>query len=48
MVKYFLKLANERASEAREKSEQAVLHGVDDLDIMMTPEKSVWEGGGGW
>ena len=38
-MKYFLKLANERASAAREESEQAVLHEVEDLDVIMTPEK---------
>ena len=39
VVKYFLKLASERASAAREESEQAVLQEVEDLDILMTPEK---------
>lgn len=38
VVKYFLKLANERANAAREESEQAVLQEVEDLDVIMTPE----------
>ena len=41
MVKHFLKLASDRADAAREESEQAVLHEVEDLDVIMTPEKSV-------
>ena len=41
VVKHFLKLASDRANAAREESEQAVLHEVDDLDVIMTPEKSV-------
>ena len=40
-MKYFLKLASDRASAAREESEQAVLQEVEDLDVIMTPEKSV-------
>ena len=39
VVKHFLKLASDRASAAREESEQAVLHEVEDLDVLMTPEK---------
>ena len=38
-MKHFLKLASDRASAAREESEQAVLHEVEDLDVLMTPEK---------
>lgn len=41
VVKYFLKLASDRASAAREESEQAVLQEVEDLDVIMTPEKLV-------
>lgn len=40
-MKYFLKLASDRASAAREESEQAVLQEVEDLDVIMTPEKLV-------
>jgi translation initiation factor 3 subunit A len=38
VVKHFLKLASDRADAAREESEQAVLHEVEDLDLIMTPE----------
>ena len=41
VVKHFLTLASDRANAAREESEQAVLQEVEDLDVIMTPEKSV-------
>lgn len=38
VVKTFLENANQRASKAREKSQQAVLD-IDDLDQLQTPER---------
>lgn len=43
-VRFFLKLANEKAEDARKNSQQAVMDGqvvldVDDLDQIQTPER---------
>ena len=38
VVKTFLENANQRASKAREESQQAVLD-IDDLDQLQTPER---------
>ena len=43
-VRFFLKLANDKAEDARKNSQQAVLDGkvvldVDDLDHIQTPER---------
>ena len=42
VVKAFLALAKEKASAAREESEQATLVEVEDLDYIQTPERWVW------
>ena len=50
VVKHFLKLANDKASAAREESEQAMLQEVEDLDQMMTRSEKgeCREGGREW
>ena len=47
VVKGFLKMAEDRAGKARETSEATVLQEVEDLDVVMTPERWVWFGGCG-
>ena len=42
VVKAFLALAKEKASAAREESEQATLVEIEDLDYIQTPERWVW------
>ncbi len=42
VVKEFLENAENKASAARAKSEQAVLQDVEDLDNDVTPERWVW------
>lgn len=42
VVKGFLKMAEDRAGKARETSEATVLQEVEDLDVVMTPERWVW------
>lgn len=39
VIKSFLKLAEEKADEARQQSEATVLEKVEDLDAVVTPER---------
>lgn len=39
VIKGFLKLAEAKADEARQHSEATVLQGVEDLDVVVTPER---------
>ena len=39
VITSFLKLAEGKADEARQKSEATVLQEIEDLDVVMTPER---------
>ncbi len=39
VIKGFLELAEKKANSARQESEATVLQEVEDLDVVMTPER---------
>ncbi len=42
VVNHFLSLAEDKAGKARQESEATVLQEIDDLDVVMTPERCVY------